>query len=158
MEDSKIIALYFERSEEALSESQAKYGKYCYKIANRILSSYEDSEECVSDAFLNAWRSIPPHRPKSLSAYLGAITRHLAINRLEASLAAKRKVHILPIIEELGESLSDAAWQEDVADELAIRQALNAFLTSLSTETRRIFLRRYWYCQSAKEIARSFDL
>lgn len=158
MEDSKIIALYRERSEEAIAQSRKKYEKYCYQIANRILSSHEDSEECVSDAFWNAWKSIPPHSPKSLSAYLGAITRHLAINRLEATLAAKRNAKIRPLIEELGESFSDAAGQEDITDELALREALNAFLSSLPTDTRRIFLRRYWYCQSNKEIARSFGM
>ena len=158
MEDNKILMLYRNRSEDAILESRKKYENYCYKIAKSILSSHEDAEECVNDAFVKAWQSIPPHSPTSLSAFLGAITRNLAINRLEASLAAKRNAKILPLIEELGESLSDAVWQEDVVDEIVLREALNAFLSSLPTLARRIFLQRYWYCQSTREIATAFGM
>ena len=158
MEDDKILTLYRNRSEDAIRESRKKYENYCYKIAKSILSSHEDAEECVSDAFVKAWQSIPPHSPKSLSAYLGAITRHLAINRLEASLTAKRNAKILPILDELAEILPAAQGQEEMVNEILLRQALNTFLASLPLQTRRIFLQRYWYCQSAKELAKAFGM
>ena len=81
MKDSEIVALYWSRSEQALRETAAKYGSYCHSIAFRILESSEDSEECVNDTYLKAWNAIPPHRPENLAAYLGKITRNLAIDR-----------------------------------------------------------------------------
>ena len=157
MEDNKIIALYFERSEDAIAESQAKYGKYCYKIAKNILSSHEDAEECVSDTWIKAWGVIPPQKPKRLSAFFGTITRNLALNRMESFFAEKRGGVILPILDELLEILSADGEDEEV-DAIVMKEAINTFLASLPTQVRKIFLQRYWYVRSVKEIARDFNL
>lgn len=156
MEDNKIIALYFERSEKAISESHAKYGKYCYKIAKNILTSHEDAEECVSDTWFKAWGVIPPQKPKKLSAFFGTITRNIALNRLKSFFAEKRGGVILPILDELSEVLSDSG-ENEIVDAVAMKDAINSFLAALSPEVRKIFLQRYWYCRSVKDIARDFD-
>ena len=156
MDDSKIVALYFERSEEALRESAAKYGSYCYQIAKNILSLHEDAEECVSDTWLKAWGVIPPQKPKKLSAFFGAITRNLALNRLEAFFAEKRGGVILPILDELAEVLSLDESEEDLVEKIVTKDAINSFLATLSPEVRKIFVQRYWYCRQIKEIARDF--
>ena len=90
MEDSQIIALYFRRSEQAIQETDLKYGHYCFQIANRILESPEDGEECVSDTYLTAWKSIPPNHPNRLAPFLGKITRHIALDRWRRRFAQKR--------------------------------------------------------------------
>lgn len=156
MEDSKIIALYFERSEDAITESQAKYGKYCHKIAQNILTSHEDAEECVSDTWIKAWGVIPPQKPKKLAAFFGTITRNIALNRLESFFAEKRGGVILPILDELSEVLSENG-EDEIVDAVAMKDAINSFLATLSPEVRKIFLQRYWYCRSVKDIARDFD-
>ncbi|MBQ4120732.1 MAG: sigma-70 family RNA polymerase sigma factor [Clostridia bacterium] len=156
MDDNKIIALYFERSEDAIAESEKKYGKYCYKIAKNILTSHEDVEECVSDTWLKAWGVIPPQRPKKLSAFFGTITRNLALNRVESIFAEKRGGVLLPILDELAEILPADGGEEETVDAIVMKDAINSFLASLSPEVRKIFLQRYWYCRSVKEIARDF--
>ena len=158
MDDSKIIALYFERSEDAIAESQAKYGKYCYKIAQNILASPEDAEECVNDTWVKAWGVIPPQRPKKLSAFFGTITRNLALNRAESFFAKKRGGVILPILDELAEILPADGGEEETVDAIVMKDAINSFLATLSRDVRIIFLQRYWYCRSVKEIARDLGL
>ena len=140
MDDSKIIELFFERSEQAIIELSKKYGTLFISVAENVLRDKHESEECVNDAFVKAWHSIPPYSPTSLSAFLGAITRNLAINRLEASLTAKRNAKILPVLDELAEILPAAQGQEEMVHEILLRQALNSFLASLPLSTRRIFL------------------
>ena len=157
MEDNKIIALYFERSEDAIAESQAKYGKYCYKIAKNILTLHEDAEECVSDTWIKAWGVIPPQKPKRLSAFFGTITRNLALNRVESFFAEKRGGVVLSILDELSEILSDNG-EDEIVDAIVMKEAINSFLATLSPEVRNIFLQRYWYVRSVKEIARDFNL
>ena len=156
MDDNRIIALYLERSEDAIAESQKKYQKYCYKIAKNILSLHEDAEECVNDTWSKAWGAIPPQKPNSLSAFFGTITRNIALNRLESFFAEKRGGVILPILDELSEVLSDSG-EEEIVDAVAMKDAINSFLATLSPEVRKIFLQRYWYCRSVKDIARDFD-
>ena len=151
MEDEKIIALYNERSEWAITETESKYGRYCYGIDQNILNSRQDSEECVSDTWLRAWNTIPPEQPSVLSAYLGRITRNLAIDRYRASKNSKRNVCFEEIMSETAELIpSDEA---DIADTLALSEAINGFLATLTKSRRIIFVRRYWYAMSVKEIA-----
>lgn len=156
MDDNKIIALYFERSEDAIAESQAKYGKYCYKIAKNILTMHEDAEECVNDTWIKAWGAIPPQKPKRLSAFFGTITRNLALNRVESFFAEKRGGVILPILDELSEVLPSDGGEGPTVDAIVMKDAINSFLASLSPDVRKIFLQRYWYCRSVKDIARDF--
>jgi RNA polymerase sigma-70 factor (ECF subfamily) len=152
MEDNKIIELYFARSEEAIKQTELKYGNYCFLIAHNILSSREDAEECVNDTYLNAWNSIPPNRPDPLKTFLGKITRNLAINRYIRIRAKKRSGETDLLFEEVCEFLPDN--RVSLCDEFALKQAINSFLASLPKKTRIIFVRRYWYLSPIREIAR----
>lgn len=159
MEDKQIVALYWARSETAISETAAKYGRYCYTIAYHILHSHEDSEECVSDTYLRAWNAMPEQRPDRLQAFLGRITRNLSLNRWEKASAEKRGAGQVPLaLEELRECLPEADTTESVADDLVLTDVLNRYLASLSAEKRKIFMRRYWYLSSISEIAADYAL
>ncbi len=157
--DERIIDLYFARSEEAIAETAACYGAYCRKIAGSILDCDEDTEECVNDTYLRAWDSIPPARPHSLKAYLAKITRNLAIHRWEKERADKRGGGEIPLVlSELAECVPDQSSAEDGFSKNTLTDALNRFLGGLPREKRIVFLRRYWYNASVKEIARDMGL
>lgn len=157
VEDSKIVELYWSRSEEAIAESERKYGKYCYSIAHGILRSREDSEECVNDTWLAAWNAMPPHRPSRLATFLGKITRRIALHRAEKNNAEKRGGGEVPLaIVELDECIP--APREDGADEAALATLLDRFLDSLPEMTRTMFLQRYWYLRTVREIARELGV
>lgn len=156
MNDEKIIDLYFERSESAISETSAKYGGYCHTIAYRILLSNDDAEECVDDTYVKAWNTIPPNRPRRLKSFLATITRNLAINRIEYETAKKRNVPICNIIDEFYEAIPEE--RADECDSLVLKDAINSFLSSLDKRTRVVFMRRYWYMMSVAEIARGMDM
>jgi RNA polymerase sigma-70 factor (ECF subfamily) len=157
MTDFDIIQLYFERSERAIEETERAYGKYCRYIANEILRNIEDSEEVVNDTYLKTWESIPPQNPSSLKLFLGKITRFLSINRLEHRNAQKRGGGQLDLV--LDELYGVVPSGEGgVVDEIALKDAINVFLRSLSAEKRRIFIRRYWYMSPISEIADDFSV
>lgn len=149
-----MIELYWDRSERAIEETQNKFGKYCHRIAFNILHNREDSEECVSDTCLKAWNSIPTDRPSVFSAYLGRITRNLAINRYRHANAQKRGGGGLPLIfDELEECIPSIQDVESESSRIYITEALNRFLEGLPAEQRIVFVRRYWYADPIKEIA-----
>ena len=152
MEDHQIVALYWARSETAIAETEIKYGRYCRYIADNILHSAQDAEECVNDTYQRAWDTIPPKKPELLSAYLGKITRNLAISRSRFENAQKRAPGLAVILDETEEFIPDPS-QGDITDELHLRQAINAFVASLPKETRIVFVRRYWYMSSVRDIA-----
>ncbi len=153
MEDNEIIELYFERSEKALKETQCRYGAYCLRVAYNILRSREDSEECVNDTWLRAWHSIPPERPLSLGAFLFRITRNISISLLRKRTAKKRnRSEAYVCIDELSECIPDSK-SSSVSENAEIKDALNWFIASLNDETARIFIFRYWYVMSIKEIS-----
>ena len=159
MQDEEIIELYFRREEQAITQTDIKYGRYCRTIAWNILFSREDSEECVNDAYLDTWQSVPPTRPVSLKAYVGRITRNHAINRYEKNTAGKRGGGETPLcLEELAECVSGDGGPEQVMDYRHLTACLNQFLKGLKREQRNVFLRRYWYGSSIKEIAGSFGM
>lgn len=153
MEDNGIIDLFFCRSEQAIAETDKKYGGYCYAIAYNILSSKEDSEESVSDTYLAAWNTIPPRRPGFLSAFLGKITRHISIDRWRRRSAQKRGGGELPVaLEELGECVAVPDAETEITQrELA--RTLSDFLSTLPETERNVFLCRYWYLDSIAVIA-----
>ena len=153
MEDEKIVEMYWARSEDAIKETEAKYGSYCRRIAMNILSNELDAEECVNDTYLKAWEAIPPARPERLSSFLGRITRNIALNRYARDRAQKRSPKAETVYEEISELIPDGS--ESPADESALRDAINAFLSSLSPKNRIIFVQRYWYLCSVKEIAKN---
>ncbi|MCF0122688.1 MAG: sigma-70 family RNA polymerase sigma factor [Ruminiclostridium sp.] len=159
MDDKQIVDLYWERSETAISKTAEKYGRYCHYIAFNVLHNDEDSEECVNDTYLNAWNSMPPHRPSVLKTFLGKLTRNLALNRYKHLTAEKRGSGQLPlIIEELNECLPATENKESIIDNMVLVDVFNRFLSTLSVEQRKIFMRRYWYISPVKEIAADYGM
>lgn len=153
MDDRQIIDLYFQRSETAIVETDAKYGGYCYKIAYSILDSREDSEESVNDTYLSAWKAMPPRRPATLSTFLGRLTRNISIDRLRTIGAKKRGSGELTLaLDELGECVSGEKSIEDTLILKEIIRCLNDFLKALPEEERTVFLCRYWYVNTMEEI------
>lgn len=154
MEDQGIVELFFVRSEQAIVETDKKYGGYCYTIAYNILASREDSEESVSDTYFSAWNTIPPRKPTLLQAFLGKITRHISIDRWRKQTAQKRggKEMILAL-EELGECLDTRGMEAEITHR-ELTRVLNGFLASLSETERNVFLCRYWYMDTIETIAK----
>ncbi len=152
MKDSEIIALYFARDEQAIDESERKYGPLCRTVADRILDSAQDTEECVSDTWLRAWNVIPPEHPHRLDAFFAKITRNLALDRWRSSHTKKKGGGTANLcLDELKNSVASSA---DPVDRLLLRDLLNRFLRELKPETREIFLLRYWYFCTNAEIAK----
>ena len=159
MEDSQIVALFFSRSEKAISAAAEKYEKYCRSIAFGILNDDVESEECVNDVLLKAWESIPPKKPSNLSGYLAKLTRNHVINSVRCRNAVKRgSGQITLALEELEECIPDKCDVELQMEQSALTGLLNEFLASLPVDTRRIFMRRYWYLSPVKEIASDFGI
>ncbi|MCM1223873.1 MAG: RNA polymerase sigma factor [Lachnospiraceae bacterium] len=159
MDDKGILDLYWARSEAAISETAVKYGRYCHSIAYQILHSAEDSEECVNETWMKAWESMPPKRPERLSVFLGKITRNLSLNRYRQDNAQKRGGGQVPLaLEELQECVPAAGRMDQVIDDMSLAEILNEFLAALPTEARKIFMRRYWYLSSVREIAEDFHI
>ena len=159
LEDSKIIDLYWARKEQALTETDAKYGNYCRTIARNILRNFEDTEECVSDTWLHAWNSMPPQRPGILSAFLGRITRNLSFDRCKYQQAAKRGGGALPLaLDELGECIPAAGRVEHELEQKELAAAIDRFLRTLPEKDCNLFLRRYWYVDSISVIADRYGM
>lgn len=157
MEDSKIVALYWARDEEAIRQTPIKYGRYCYAIAYSILHSREEAEECENDTYLDAWRSMPPHKPQLLSAFLGKITRRISLDKWRRSTAEKRGGGEVSLsLSELTDCISDSKIIDEnlQADELA--KLIDAFLRTLPHAERSVFLCRYWYFDTVADIAKQF--
>ena len=153
MDDAKIISLYFSRDESAIAATDEKYGRYCRTVAYNILSDEPDSEECVSDTYLRVWQTVPPTRPTSLKAYLGRITRNLALDRYRKDRAKKRRAELELCSDELYECIPSK--DSEIDSSLALADAINRYLASLPERNRVLFVQRYWYCMTTKEIARA---
>lgn len=159
MNDRDIVGLFLERDESAIREVSAKYTSYCSKIAANILGSYDEAEDCVNEALMKAWESIPPHEPEILSTYLGKLTRNIAINRRRRTLAGKRgRGEADAVFEELSELVGGGESAERLHDYKALVHDINVFLYTLPEMKRNIFVCRYWYCDSVPEIAAEFDI
>lgn len=152
MEDAQIIALYIQRDEAAIAETQRKYGVFCSRIATNILS-VEDAEECVNDAYHQVWRSIPPQRPTHFSAWLGRIVRNNAINLWRKNHAKKRYNGMTELLSELEESIPSPQTTESKLEERELAACIDAWLRTLKREDRIVFLRRYWYGMSLQALA-----
>lgn len=157
MDDKAILDLYWSRSEQAISETDTKYGAYCFCIANNILNNREDSEESVSDTYMAAWNSMPPKRPAVLSAFLGKMTRYISLDHWKKRSRLKRGGGEMELcLEELGDCVSG---QESIEDKVIRKEtiaALNRFLDALPETERKVFLCRYWYLEPVKDIAERF--
>ena len=160
MEDEKIIELYFARNDDAITETELKYGNYCYQVAFNILHYREDSEECVNDTWLRAWNTIPPERPSCFKLFLAKITRNLSLDRYRKKAAKKRGgdknlEYMDEIISELGECVP--AEVSDVEEEVIsseLRDIINDFMYTLSERDRCVFLMRYFYGREMGYIAK----
>ena len=152
MDDCKIIELYFNRDELAIKETEKKYGKLCFKVAYNVLYNTQDSEECVSDTYLNVWDTVPPTLPIKFSAFLCKITRHLSLKKLEYNLAQKREKTRTISFEELEEILPDDRIQENISDE-DLGNAINLFLEKESAENRNVFIKKYYFFESIEDIS-----
>lgn len=154
MEDQEIYDLYWNRSESAITETHKKYGAWCGGIAMRILQRREDAEECVNDTYLRVWNNIPPQRPKVFRAWLGRITRNLALSRFRSLTAEKRGGgQTVLALEELRDCVSGREDMDAAMDSMQIVTAINRFLKSLPDKQRWIFMRRYWQLSSVADIA-----
>ncbi len=153
MDDSQIIALYHQRKEQAIAETDAKYGSLCRRIAANILDSREDAEECVNDTYHSAWRQMPPQWPRSLQAFLGRITRNLSISRFRANHAQKRYSNLEIMLSELDDCIPDSTDVEQIVDGRQLSSLLSHWLDTLPTEERNLFIRRYWYGDSLQTLA-----
>ena len=159
MEDSKIVDLYWRRSEEAIPETSAKFGGYCRTIAYNILSNEEDAEECVNDTWLKAWNSMPTHRPSLLAPYLGKLTRWLSLTRLRERNALRRGGGEAPmVLDELAEVIPDRTDPEKQVELQELSAALKRFVAGLEDTEAQIFLARCWYMTGVKEIAEKYGL
>ena len=157
MDDKAILDLYWSRSEKAISETDSKYGAYCFTIAYNILNNREDSEESVSDTYLKTWETIPPKRPAYFYAYLAKICRSFALGKLDWKTAAKRKADVVSLTDEMALCIPDQRKEAEMSAK-EIGRAMNGFLENLSQESRVIFLRRYWFCDSIAEIAERYGI
>ena len=157
MDDEAILDLYFARDERAVVETDRKYGGYCFTLANSILHNEQDAEETVSDTYLKTWETIPPKRPAYFYAYLAKICRHFALGKLDWKAAAKRKAEVVSLTEEMALCIPDRRREAEVSGK-EIGRAMNAFLGGLSQESRVIFLRRYWFCDTIAEIAGRYGI
>ena len=159
MEDMQIISLYFARNQEAVKETEKEYGAYCFCIAENILHNQQDAEECVSDTWLKAWHTIPPNRPARLKLFLGKITRNLAFDKYRQKTADKRGGgDFEAVLNELDECVAGSEDVEQAFDAKALRQSMNQFLKELPVRDRQIFLKRYFYAKSVKEIAKEYQI
>ena len=158
MEDSKIIYMLFERDEKALKEAKTKYGKLCYKISSNILKTKEDAEECVNDAFLNLWNSVPPEKPKNLSLYLCKITRNICLNKLKYNCAFKRNKNSTVSFDELSDNFSEKAEAEEIVSAKELGESISRFLWDESERNRKVFVRKYWYGDSSEDIAKLYNM
>ncbi len=157
MEDKTIIDLYWKRSEEAITQTDVKYGRYCYSIAYNVLTNQQDAEESVSDTYMAAWNHIPPARPAVLATFLGRITRNISISRWRAMGAQRRGGGETAVaFEELQECVSG---KQSIENDLIAKEALkvlNRFLETLPKENRIVFMRRYWYLDPIANIAANY--
>lgn len=154
MDDKQIVDLYWSRDEAAVRETAAKYGSYCGRVAGGILADWQDMEECVSDTWLGAWNAMPPQRPRRLPPFLGRIARNTALDRYDYNTAQSRS-GFSAVLEELSECVGNSPMEEDF-DLRRLGETISAYLDTVSPECRRVFLRRYWYCDSLQEIAAGY--
>ena len=154
MEDRSIIELFQQRNEQAIGETSAKYAGYCGRIVMNILRDREDAEECLNDAWLRAWNTIPPQEPRSLRIYLGCLARTVAINLYNRKRAQKRYQEMDLLLSELDECIPGGRAAEEEAEGAHLSALLSDWLRTLPEGDRRVFIRRYWYAEPVQELAR----
>ncbi len=157
MDDAEIIELFFARDERAIAETDRKYGRLCFRIAENLLHSKNDSDECVNDTYLAVWNRILPVRPYNFTAFICRITRNLSLKKLDALHAKKRSADQTVSISELGETIPDDRFAPGIGDEEAGR-LISVFLRGEKELNRNVFIRRYWFFDSIRSIAEMYSL
>ena len=152
-DDTKIIELFFARSEQAIKELDNKYGKICRSLSYNIVGNRQDAEECVNDAYLGAWNSIPPARPSPLLTYIVKIVRNISLKIYQRENAAKRNSRYTIAQEEIEACIADRKTVEDDIEAKELARIIEDFLDTLTPENRVIFMRRYWFSDSYRDIA-----
>lgn len=159
LEDREIVELFWTRSERAIAESNAKYGSYCFAVADNILESKEDSMECVNDTWLRSWNVIPPKRPDKLKLFFAKITRNLSIDKIRRRTAQKRGMgNFETALNELEECISGDSFIDDALDKKLLSECIEAFLQSIAKRDRQFFLRRYFFTDAVSDIAARFGV
>ena len=159
LEDKEIVQLYWNRDEKAIEATQTKYGNYCNSIAFNIINNQEDAEECVNEAYLKTWNSIPPNKPNSLRTYVGKLVRNVTFDLYRKKTAIKRGSGQIDIVlNELGECVCEQSNPETELEKKQLENDINIFLDTLSKEKKAIFLRRYWYSESVSDIAKRYGM
>ena len=153
IEDEKIIDLFFERSEQGIRELDHKYGAVCRSLSYNIVNNRQDAEECVNDAYLGAWNAIPPARPNPLPAYIVKIVRNISLKTYWRKKAAKRGGQYQTALEEIEGCIADRKTVEEEIEARELTRMIEAFLDTLTLENRVIFMRRYWFADSCRDIA-----
>lgn len=154
VEDNQIIELYFKRDEAALTETATKYGTFCLRIAMNVVNVREDAEECVNDTYHTAWNQIPPTKPDSFKAFLGRIVRNFAITKYRAVHAKKRFNGLEVMLSELSDCIPSAESVEQEIEAKELTEYINIWLTELKPEDRALFVRRYWYGDEVRDLAK----
>lgn len=158
IENEKIIELFFERSKQGIRELDIKYGKFCHKLSNNIVNNRQDAEECVNDAYLAAWNTIPPQNPNPLRTYIFRIVRNTAIAKYHANMSIKRNSYYDVALEELENCLSASGTIEQEISAKELSRQIDCFLSTLDEESQIMFVRRYWYSDSISDIADRFHM
>ena len=153
MEDAGIIELFFERSEQGIRELDIKYGKACRKLPYNIVNNRQDAEECVNDAYLGAWNAIPPVKPDPLLTYICKIVRNISLNLYHRKEAAKRSSHYTIAMEEIEACIAATNAVEAEIEAVELAHSIERFLDTLTVENRVLFMRRYWFSDSCRDIA-----
>ena len=156
MDDRKIIELYFARDEQAIKETEAKYGKLLYRIADNILNTREDAEECVNDTYLGLWNAIPPTKPDNFMAFISRIVRNLSLKRLDFLNRDKRSAEITVSLDELADILPDEKFMPGTDDE-ELGKIIGEFLHKQKQDVRKVFVRKYYFFDSIGQIAERYS-
>lgn len=154
MDDKQIIELYFERNEQAIKETETKYGTFCHRIAMNILGIHEDAEECVNDTYYSVWKQIPPTVPEVFKVYLGRITRNLSISRFREMRAKKRYSSMEIMLSELNDCVPSSSNVEQTIEVMQLSDYISEWLDSLPEEDCALFVRRYWFGDEVQELAK----
>lgn len=159
LEDNQIVRLFLKRDETAIKQTSEKYGKRLINISYNIVNDIQTAKECENDTYLEAWERIPPHEPYDyLYAFLARIIRNISLNLCRSKNRLKRSAYIIELSKELEQCISGTDDVESKIDEMFLVEALNGFLDSIEPDKRNIFMRRYWFMDSIKEIAKRYDM
>lgn len=157
MDDAQLIEMFFARNEHAIKETDKKYGKLCFRVADNLLRNKEDAEECVNDTYLVAWNKIPPTRPNNFTAFICKITRNLSLKKLESANAKKRSPDAIISLSEIESLVPDNSFTTDMTDE-EVGKLISVFLRGEKELNRNVFLRKYWFFDSVSQIAEMYSL